>query len=147
MVSSRVVGWAAGTAVVLGGVQAWLINHVDAGARWWVAAVVVTVVAAVLAGQSARYMHQSPSGPSPSPPVRQGMGSVVIGPSGKVAGSVRTKAEGLDARGAAVPVPGETGDVVGPAAVRVDGEVGQDVSAQVTGAGGTGSGTDPAPAP
>jgi hypothetical protein len=85
-VSSRVVAWAAGTAVVLGAVQALAINKVDAGPRWRIAAVVCTVLAAVLAGWLAHGTQE------PRRPVVQGPGSVLVGRGGKVGGSVRIRA-------------------------------------------------------
>ena len=48
--SSRVAGWTAGTGVMLGAVQSWMIGKVDAGPGWWAAAVVCTLLVATLAG-------------------------------------------------------------------------------------------------
>jgi hypothetical protein len=146
VVSSRVVAWATGTAVVLGGVQALAINKVDAGAGWRIAAVVCTVLAAVLAGWLAYRAYQPPSGPEPERPVVQGLGSVLVGRGGKVGGSVRIRAAGVDAYTPVPPAGGQDADVVGTAAVRVDGEVGQDVSSHVTGTSGA-AGTGPVSGP
>jgi hypothetical protein len=132
VVSGRVVGWATGVGVVLGGAQALAINKVDAGTGWRIAAVVCTLLAAVLAGGLAFRAQRQPA---VSPPGRlgsiQGPGSVDI--SGKVKGSIRTRVDGAHADPSAT-APGAAG-VLGAGAVRVGetGEVGRDVSTHVTG--------------
>jgi hypothetical protein len=49
-VSKEAMGWATGTLVVLGGVQAALINELHAGRAWQVSAGTVTLACAALAG-------------------------------------------------------------------------------------------------
>jgi hypothetical protein len=122
--------------VVLGGVQALAINKVDAGVGWRIAAVVCTALVAVLAGWVAHRTQQPPSAAEPQPPVAQGTGSVLVGRGGKVRGSVRTRAGAAGTHVQVPPAGGPDADVIGTAAVRVDGEVGQNVSTHVTGTGG-----------
>jgi hypothetical protein len=50
---ARTAAVAAAVTVVLGAAQAYLINRLDAGWPWWVAAVVVTVALAGLAASAA----------------------------------------------------------------------------------------------
>lgn len=140
VVSGWVAGWATGVGVVLGGAQALAINKVDAGLGWRIAAVVCTVLAAVLAGWLAMRGERQPVvSAGERPRVVQGPGSALI--SGKVGGSVRTRVDGVPAD---VEVPAATSaaaDVFGAGAVRVDqsGEVGLDISTHVTGPDGPAS--------
>lgn len=140
VVSGRVAGWVTGVGVVLGGAQALAINKVDAGPGWRIAAVVCTVLAAVLAGWLAwRVQRQPVVSARERHRVMQGPGSALI--SGKVTGSVRTRVDGVPADAAAPAVTGAAGDVLGAGAVRVDrsGEVGLNISTHVTGPDGPSS--------
>jgi hypothetical protein len=72
-VSGRQVAWVSGVAVVLGAVNSALINELHGGWLWWVAALVVTVLGAVVAA----FLAQTSSVPGGS--VEVGAGGVFVG--------------------------------------------------------------------
>lgn len=118
--SRRQVGWGAAVAVVLGAVSGAVINELHHGWPWWVAAVVVTVVGALLAGRLA-------SAPA-ADGRRVGPGAVVAGRD--VAGRVRTS--GSAAHGTA----GASPSGIGPGAVVAGRDVTGTADIDTTGAGG-----------
>ncbi len=90
MVSRRVLGWGSGVGVVLAVVSGGLVNQLQAGWPWWVAAAVVTLTAGVLAG----WLAAATAGGGR---VRVDDGGVYAGQD--VAGRVRTRVRGAGASG------------------------------------------------
>ena len=125
--SGRVIGWSTAAAVVLGGVQALAINKVDAGRGWQVAAAVLTVVCAGLAGWLAA-RSDSPALGGTGGVVRQGAGSVQV--AGKVGAGVRTRVRGIPGLSSTVA----QGNVLDAGAVHVTatGEVVKDISTDIS---------------
>jgi hypothetical protein len=140
-----VIGWVAAVGVVLGGAQALAINKVDAGLPWQIAAAVLTLLGAGLAGWiTSRAQQQHPAaGPSSSGHIRAA-GSVDV--SGRVGRSIKTRVNVTgpeDQTSTAGPPAQQTPgtDVLGEGAVRVrqTGDVGEDITTDVRRDSGTAS--------
>jgi hypothetical protein len=116
----RQVGWGAAVAVVLGAVSGAVINELHHGWPWWVAAVVVTGMGAVLAGRLA-------SGPA-GDGQRVGPGAVVAGRD--IAGKVRTSGSAAYGKADAFP------SGIGQGAVVAGQDITTTADIDTTGAGG-----------
>ena len=112
--------WGAGVGVVLAAASSALINELQAGWPWWVAAGLVVLASAVLtswlaaSGQSAVSSQSADgqstvSGQQTGPSVRIGPGGFLAGRNIKIRGGVKTAATGGDPATASGPHHGMVG--------------------------------------
>jgi hypothetical protein len=91
VLTKRTAAWGAGVGVVLAAASGALINELQAGWPWWVAAAFVVLVSAVLTGWlTARTQDPASDGQPQAVPTRIGPGAMRAGRDIKIRGSLRT---------------------------------------------------------